>query len=326
MNGSPFSLKRLLIHENLHAKFKEQNLFERQGLVEDLFDTYNAAIEAVEHIIQTANKDSAEYKNAVKVRKWFEDNKFNPTDYFTQFNNTKNTQYANMSEEERAQIFAEEWLVETLTQPLLMNFLNNTNYRGQEVIVENITNENKSIWQKIVDLLLKLFGKGKTNVQNNTIFAQQYLILSNVNENNNTNTENINNESIIEDSNQVQKQTTEESNVGEDITKIEEKENLVVEKIDEEFGVIDDEDTAENQIDDIESDIELYDEEELNAATSDALDYVIDYKNNDGNATAETLGITRITNMDDYLKMYSKQDQELISQMMDKGELKYACQ
>lgn len=314
VNSSPFSLKRLLIHENLHDKFNKQNLFARQGLVEDLFDTYNATLEAIENIIQTASEDSAEYKNAVQVRQWLENNKFNPTDYFTQFNAEKNAQYAAMSEEERSRIFAEEWLVETLTQPLLMNFLNSTEYRGQEVAVEGITNENKTIWQKIIDLLLKLFGKGRTNIKNNTIFAQQYLILGNIdNTINNTKEE-------------VDEQVITDKDAGKDATKnTEDSKEVVEDDYDEELGIVEeDTDDAEDSSDDADS-INLDDEIELDAITTSAEEYIIDHVANDGGATAETFGVTRITNMADYLNMFAEQDKPLIAKMLENGELKYAC-
>lgn len=301
VNSSPFGLKRLLIHENLHVKFNKQNLFARQGLVEDLLDTYNATLEAVENIIQTASKDSAEYKNAVLVKQWLEDNKFNPTDYFTQFSAEKNAKYAAMSEEERSRIFAEEWLVETITQPLLINFLNNTTYRSQEVLVEGIVNENKSIWQKIIDLLLKLFGKGRTNIKNNTIFAQQYLILGNI-DNTINNTEEEVDEQVITD------------------------EEVVEDDYDEELGIVEeDTDDTEDSSDDVDN-INLDNEIELDGiVTTSAEEYIIDNVANDGGATAETFGVTRITNMEDYLNMFAEQDKPLIAKMLDNGELKYAC-
>ena len=279
VNSSPFSLKRLLIHENLHDKFNKQNLFARQGLVEDLFDTYNATLEAIENIIQTTSEDSAEYKNAIQVRQWLENNKFNPTDYFTQFNAKKNAQYAAMSEEERSRIFAEEWLVETLTQPLLMNFLNSTEYRGQEVAVEGIANENKSIWQKIIDLLLKLFGKGRTNIKNNTIFAQQYLILGNIDDTiNNTKKE-------------VDEQVITNKDAGEDTTKnTEDSKEVVEDDYDEELGIVEeDTDDAEDSSDDADS-INLDDEIELDAITTSAEEYTTEEQNILNNAPRNSQG------------------------------------
>ena len=279
VNSSPFSLKRLLIHENLHDKFNKQNLFARQGLVEDLFDTYNATLEAIENIIQTSSEDSAEYKNAVQVRKWLENNKFNPTDYFTQFTAEKNAQYAAMSEEERSRIFAEEWLVETLTQPLLMNFLNNTEYRGQEVVVEGIANESKTIWQKIIDLLLKLFGKGRTNIKNNTIFAQQYLILGNIdNTINNTKKE-------------VDEQVITDKDAGEDTTKnTEDSKEVVEDDYDEELGIVEeDTDDTEDSSDEADS-INLDDEIELDAITTSAEEYTTEEQNILNNAPRNSQG------------------------------------
>lgn len=242
-NSSPFNLKRLLIHEHLHDRINKLNLFEKENLVEDLFDTYNATLEAIEDIIQNANEDSAEFKNAVAVRNWLEENKFNPVDYFTQFNKEKNEVYANMSEEQRARIFAEEWLVETITQPLIMNFLNNTNYRGKEVIVEGIAEENKTIWQKIIDLLLKLFGKGRNNIKNNTIFAQQYFILGNITNNNNTATETQTNQQI--DDTENKKDIIEEETNDEETN---------TEYFDEELGIL-------NEDEGIDEDTQGYDEE-----------------------------------------------------------------
>ena len=277
-NKSPFNLKRLLIHENLHDKFNEQNLFERQGLVEELLDTYNATIEAVNNIIETANEDSAKYKNAVKVRNWIEENKFNPINYFTQFTAEKNAQYASMSEEERERIFAEEWLVETLTQPLLMNFLNNTEYRDKEIIVEGIDNENKNIWQKIIDLLLKLFGKGNTNIKNNTIFAQQYLILSNIT----TPTNNTNEQTISEETDDIE---TDES---EDTESIKETDDISEEDIDGELGVDEDEESEEDINDD--KIIDDNDNIELPAITTSAEEYTTEEQNILNNAPRNSQG------------------------------------
>lgn len=185
-NNSPFTLKRLLIHEHLHNRLNEHKLLSRNNIVNNLLDTYNATIKAIDNIIKTANPDSAEYKNAVNVRNWINDNKFDPVNYFSNFSKEKQEAYANKTEEQRAQIFAEEWLVESITQPMLMNFLNNTEYAGKVINVEGIAEEHKSIFQKIIDLLLKIFGKGRTNVKNNTIFAQQYILLSNVETTDNT--------------------------------------------------------------------------------------------------------------------------------------------
>lgn len=313
-NTSPFTLKRLLIHETLHDKFNKQNLFARESLVDDLFDTYNATIEAIENIIQNYSEDSAEYKNAVIVRKWLEDNKFNPNDYFTQFTAEKNAQYAAMSEEERRRIFAEEWLVETLTQPTIMNFLNNTEYRGEEVSVEGIESSKKTIWQKIIDLLLKLFGKGRTNIKNNTIFAKQYLILGNIDNTINNTKSDINEQSITDKDAGIDttKNTEDSTEVGQD-------------QFDEELGLIDDDtNESEESKEDVE-DIDLDDEIELDAITTSAEEYILDHVANDGGATAETFGVTRITNMADYLNMFAEQDKPLIAKMLENGELKYAC-
>lgn len=320
INSSSRNLMRILIHENLHDKFNEHDLFSRQGIVEELIDTYNALVETIDNIIKEGNKESTDYINALSIKQWLDNNNFNPTDYFTQFSKKKNAEYANMSEAQRMRIFAEEWLTESLTQPLLMNFMNNHSYRGIEVNVEGITNENKSIWQKIIDLLLKLFGKGITNVRNNTIFAQQYLIVGNIN-------------NLVNNANEAKNQNTiKEHNVGEDTTKnINEPNEIQIDDIniaEDEYNDDNFEDEGSN-IDntnnyDDSDDSDNYEDDRL-ASTTTAEQYMTDKIANDGNAIAKTLSVTRVTNMSDYLSMFAEQDQPLIAKMLDNGEIIYFC-
>lgn len=277
-NESAFKLKRLFIHERLHDEINKQKLFDRELIVDELLDTYNATLEAIENIIQTANAESAEFKNAVNVRNWLKDNKFNPTDYFTKFNTEKNAQYANMSQEQRDRIFAEEWLVETMTQPLIMNFLNNVEYRGQEVNVEGIKNESKSIWQKIIDLLLKLFGKGNKNVKNNTIFAKQYLIFSNSNP--------VINSELTE--------TTEELETTEEIESIEEEQDTVDDS--NEDTEEDDSDTTTTSIEEDEESEDTEENKEINL---------------DREAKIKEERLSTTTNAESYIE-YTEEEQEIL--------------
>lgn len=326
-NRSPRTLRRLLIHETLHGKFDEKKLFERENLVDELFDTYRAVVETYEDIIKNGNPDSDDYKNAVLVRDWIELNKFNPTDYFTKFTAEKNTEYAAMSEDERRRIFAEEWLVESLTQPLIMNFMNTHEYlvdgKRVEVQVEGIANEKKSIWQKIIDLLLKLFGKGRTNVKNNTIFAQQYYILGNQ-------------DTTVKDTVDAKNNNTVgDKDAGVDTTKKEQgasvnsptdqQSTIKSEPTDDDPDWDNPDATDDTPVEQPKRKINLRRNRERLAATTTADEYVIDHVANDGDATAETFGITRITNMADYMSMFAEQDKPIIAKMLDNGEIKYAC-
>lgn len=171
-------LVRLLIHENLHKQFDERNLFERENIIEDLFDTYEKTIDAINEITNKGDDGSITYKRAINIKNWLDNNKFNPNDYFTSSTSKKqNAAWAKLSEDERRRIFAEEWLTESLSQAELIKFLNEVEYKGEEINVAGISNEKKSIWQKIIEILLKLFGKTTDNINNNTILAKQYQIL-----------------------------------------------------------------------------------------------------------------------------------------------------
>ena len=170
-------LIRLLIHENLHKQFNERNLFERENIIEDLFDTYEKTIDAINEIINKGDDGSITYKRAINIKTWLDNNKFNPNDYFTSSTKKQNAAWAKLSEDERRRIFAEEWLTESLSQAELIKFLNEVEYKGEEINVAGISNEKKSIWQKIIEVLLKLFGKSTDNINNNTILAKQYQIL-----------------------------------------------------------------------------------------------------------------------------------------------------
>lgn len=278
VNSSSRNLMRILIHENLHDKFNEHDLFSRQGIIEELIDTYNALVETIDNIIKEGNKENVDYINALSIKQWLDNNNFNPTNYFTQFSKKKNAEYANMSEAQRMRIFAEEWLTESLTQPLLMNFMNNHSYRGIEVNVEGITNENKSIWQKIIDLLLKLFGKGVTNVRNNTIFAQQYLIVGNIN-------------NTVNNANEAKNQNTmKEHNVGEDTTK----------NIDE---------SNETQIDNIDITEDEYNDDNFEDEGSN-IDNTNNYDDSDDSDNYENDRLATTTNVDQYT--YSQEEQFIL--------------
>lgn len=80
-NSSPTTLVRLLIHEQLHAHIDEHNLFDKENIVDDLFETYNKFIEAVEHDVNYGDRNSERYSLAVNIKKWIEDNGFTFKDY-----------------------------------------------------------------------------------------------------------------------------------------------------------------------------------------------------------------------------------------------------
>lgn len=166
--NSPFNLIRLMVHESIHARAASEHLFQgKEYLVNELMDTYSAFVEAV-------MKDQSEEGKA--IRDWLEKSNFTPNQYFNSLPKADRQRWAKATEEQRRRQFAEEWLAESLSQPTIIKYLNTIQYR-EGVAASGIAEENKTIWQKIIDILAKLFGVDGGKVKDNTILAQQYLIL-----------------------------------------------------------------------------------------------------------------------------------------------------
>ena len=312
-NSSPTTLVRLLIHEQLHAHIDEHNLFDKENIIDDLFETYNKFIEAIENDVNYSDRNSERYNLAVNIKKWIEDNGFTFKDYFERIKAKQKDSYVELSEDEQRRVFAEEWLVESLSQSSIIKYLNQVEYTGEGVAVVTEDNEKKSIFQKIIDILLKIFNIKDNSIKNNTIFARQYDIL-NINDNNISNENDVKQD--IKDN-----QVLSDKDVGEDITKESEIIEEDINEEDNEFG----EDSYDSDIVEDEDYNTINDNsDELLSITSD-IENINAIKNNDGNIIAETLDITRINNMADYLNSYSEQDKPLIAQMLRNGELKYAC-
>lgn len=268
-NSSPTTLVRLLIHEQLHAHIDEHNLFDKENIIDDLFETYNKFIEAVETDVNYGDRNSERYRLAINIKKWIEDNGFTFKDYFERIKAKQKDNYIELSEDEQRRVFAEEWLVESLSQSNIIKYLNQVEYTGEGVAVVTEDNEKKSIFQKIIDILLKIFNIKDSSIKNNTIFARQYEIL-NINDNN------INNENEIKQDIK-DNQVLSDKDVGEDITKESEIIEEDINEEDNEFGednydsdIIEDEDynTINDDYDEllsITSDItNIYTEEEIN--------------------------------------------------------------
>lgn len=313
------TLIRLLLHENLHAQFNTHNIFAREGLVDDLFDTYNAFVEAIEYDLANADKESINYKLALQAKKWIENNKFDPVNYFTNASKKQQEVWANKTEEERRQIFAEEWLVESMTQSGIMQYLNNTIYKKEEISIEGIDNSNKTIWQKIIDILLKLFGKNTDNVNKNTILAKQYIILGNTTTNINTSTENV--EAITEKNEDVVEPIKDPiSTEVSDVESVDENKEQQDTSINKEHSITDytvqEEQVEEINIDDIDdfaitSDIQSIDETRIDSYNA--------------NKEVNPNGLNTINDMNDYINTFDEQDKPLIADMMATGQIKFVC-
>ena len=154
MNGNPANAIRLIIHENIHRHFNSSKFTnaERQRIVTELQSVYD-------------------YVRAKMIE---EHNRGNLSDtLFNQFNQVLDDTQNYADQQTRM----EEFLAECLSQGPLTGWLNDTEYNA-DVDVTGINKKNKSILQKIIDILLDLLGINTGNIKKNSILAREYVILS----------------------------------------------------------------------------------------------------------------------------------------------------
>lgn len=162
---------RILAHEQLH-KHLDDNFRDSNGnsrftpeVVEEIKDLYTQTIEYLRKAPSDPNVK--EVFDRIKTK-------------FPQFSVDaieKSFPDFNSEDATKRQIEAEEWVVEAITSDMMREVLNNIPYNG-DVDLTNVKNEKKSILQKIIDQILKLFGLNSENIKENSILAKQYMLLS----------------------------------------------------------------------------------------------------------------------------------------------------
>ena len=158
MNNNPTNAIRLLVHENIHRLFHNNKNYtnkQRERIVEELKEVYDYVLEQLEKDKNAGNISENLYDAIINV--------------FNTATNGKDVAVA-----------MEEFLTECLTQPTLIDYLNNTQYK-ELVDIDGIPNNKKSVLQKIIDILLELFGLNGERIKNNSILAREYTILSKTN-------------------------------------------------------------------------------------------------------------------------------------------------
>ena len=155
MNNNPTNAIRLILHENLHRLFhnkRNYNDTQRERILKELREVYDYTLQQLEKDRSSGKIKDSLYNSIVNVL-----NK------------------ATVSNNE--QVAMEEFLMECLTQPVIVDYLNNTDYHS-EAIIDGIPQNKKSIFQKIMDILLDLLGIKTNRIRNNSILAREYIILS----------------------------------------------------------------------------------------------------------------------------------------------------
>lgn len=333
-------LIRLLIHENLHRHFDRLGVFKNtadentQRVIKDIIETFDKLREALSDPNKSRNiKD--QQKNAIlRLMTQIETAYRRQGDIFDAAANAR---------------FAEEWITESLSQKNLAAVLNNIDYEGDGISdVTGIEEENKSFFQKIIDLLMKLFRIGGGKVKNNSIFARQYYILSQIdgnvskedienNEENNNITENENqqtNEETEETVPDVEHQEVESNDAVEEAAEVKEEETQSV-PVDESVETEDENDeetSVEDSIDSVEEEpVDDFNPEDYNTVDDsldeldeldDEFDAITDY------IDGTTIGNNRaayVSNIDSIGRDFTATQKAFVAALEARGELVYRC-
>ena len=352
-NPSAF-IRRQLIHENIHRMIVDNNIKYTDELITELLNTFKVTIEVV-------NKDKSERGKSVKkaLNKIFyvvydTNGNMDLEATINKFTNKIYDNASNLSIDEITKNFVEEWLVESITQAGLIDYLANTKYviNGKEIeVTEN--KEEQSLFQKIVDILLKLFGIDLQNREKNSIFAQQYKLLNSMNPKSSNRTKRETKEKNDNTETKEEKKDDTETKTNEKKEEVEEPTHTRLEAIDEndtEVNEEQEENTNESRVEAIAQDDMAgedtfgldYDtnEEDNGTEEEEENDYDYNYSHSDdillsneevvinnyaNNPTCNTSRVITVNNMDDFLNMFPIEERALIAQNLENGNITYVC-
>lgn len=358
------NLMRIIIHENLHKKFNQTNVFKRNNIITELNNTYEDFINKLTEDYNNLNNTEFTDKDRRIIKLLYE--QFTGNGTYSKESYYKSFEKENYDEETKRAVFAEEWLVESLTQSSLIDYLSKIDYTGDKFDF-NTNAERKSVWQKIIEILLKLFGRNIDNVKENSILAKHYSLLSDeinintINNNNDINTEIENNKidttdaTITEIDETLNKEEINEDDL--DKNDINEEEVLITDEAIEveetaEFAETAETDNnyspVEEEVDDNYSDFNLFDDDITidditanNDTADDILDTDIDlfaqkenldvdsFENDieviSNNDTVNNIGLTPINNIPDFIASQPVENMAEIASMVDDNRFKFLC-
>lgn len=165
MNGNPTNAIRIILHENIHRLFNSNkyNNAERQRIIKEIGyakdETEKSGTPSLYHFV--VNKLIEQHNNG-DISDAFYNSTMKVIETTQSYNNP--------------QTCVEEFVTECLTQPLFTEWLNNTQY-DNESTVQGIKQSKKSILQKLMDILLNLFGIKDRKINDFSILAREYVIL-----------------------------------------------------------------------------------------------------------------------------------------------------
>lgn len=276
----PYELIRLIAHEDLHNQIENASVFERKDLINQLLDTYNQFVKAVEERANNGDRD------AIAIKNWIEKYNFKPDNKFVK-NDVDN------------RTFAEEWLVESMTNGPITKMLNEITYEG-----EVRTTEKKSIFQKILELVLNLFGIKFDNINKNSILAKQISLFS---------------DDVLYEPANIQR------NENNDIT--------ISSPVEEEQVMVQEQPVVEEQSEPQGETYDFIEDESDELLSSTIFDYNIDDSNYieksiddfEDNSNNNPNGYVKTNDMEKFIRQYPPHIQPKIRILVNTGAIKFIC-
>ena len=356
-NSSAF-IRRILIHENIHRMIVDNKIRYDDKLINDLLDTFKATIEALA-------KDDSKFSKSIKRGMddvfhivYDANGNLDIDKTIDKFIKDIHGEDNNFSKNEAVINFVEEWLVESITQSNLISYLADTKFvlNGKEIEVKD-DKKSQSIFQKIVDVLLKLFGIDLRDREKNSIFAQQYKLLNSMNpdaidgtrkntrrttrkksDNKNkketTTKRGRKKKEEVKDNIQTEIQFTDDTNVENNEVKEgtnTEEGTVVAVPQDDGTEIFDPDNMYNDYTRDDNEDNTGYDnnddEGSLYSNSKDILfsDEEIVINNYANNPTYNPNGVVTVNKMDDYLSMFPIEERALVAQNLENGNVNYVC-
>ena len=185
-----------------------------------------------------------------------------------------------------------------------MDYLNNIDYKRQDNTIEYET-EKKSIFQKIIDIILKIFGI--ENITSNSILAEEYRILGDILEKQNNNEINsVNNNSVVNTKSPVEEEIpTEEQPASNEIPK--EKTKIKRRKL---SGV--------NSVEDLNESKSL-----TTTIQETTTEIKLEYSEN--NRFDNPYGITFVDRMNTMANRFNKEYKDGINAAIENNDFNYSC-
>lgn len=315
--GKDNSLMRILIHENIHSKINKLNTMDKKNIVDDTIKLYNNFIE---HLKRNDNISAIEVlkKNSLTL------------DTFAKANNL-----VGKSQEEINKRFAEEWIVESLTQESIIDLLRKYTYDGEKLTSKYNSKKKETIWDKIVRIIFDIFGITPLDIsEQSSIFAKQLEILdatTKETKNKQSNKQQVRKHKLSNPA-EISEGTSTKTNKQEVETKdestdnnYEELENISEDEITQ--SLMEDIINSENNVEEVQEEIvEEFDEDDILFSVADDITIdEINIKAVDTGTDFSIDGVQAVTTINDYINTFQDSLKPLIAENIKNGDIKYLC-